>query len=64
MLAAKTSTGLAPIFAGRAIAGVGIGMASSMAPLYISEIAPPQIRGQLIGMYEIAWQVGGIVGFW
>jgi MFS family permease len=64
MLAARTSTGLAPIFAGRAIAGVGIGMASSMAPLYISEIAPPQIRGQLIGMYEIAWQVGGIVGFW
>jgi hypothetical protein len=25
-------------------------------PLYISEIAPPAIRGQLIGMYEIGWQ--------
>ena len=56
MLAANGSRGLAPIFAGRAIAGFGIGQASSMAPLYISEIAPPQIRGQLIGMYEIAWQ--------
>lgn len=62
MLAANGSRGLAPIFAGRAIAGFGIGQASSMAPLYISEIAPPQIRGQLIGMYEIAWQIGGIIG--
>lgn len=66
MLAADNSegTGLAPIYAGRVIAGLGIGAASNLTPLLISEIAPPAIRGQLVGMYEIGWQIGGLVGFW
>ncbi|GAA5964075.1 hypothetical protein JCM3765_000892 [Sporobolomyces pararoseus] len=63
MLAADSARGLAPIYAGRAIAGWGIGSASNLTPLYISEIAPPAIRGQLVGMYEIGWQLGGLVGF-
>ncbi|GAA5899692.1 sugar porter family MFS transporter [Sporobolomyces salmoneus] len=63
MLAADSARGLAPIYAGRVIAGFGIGAASSLTPLYISEIAPPAIRGQLVGMYEIGWQMGGLVGF-
>lgn len=63
MLAADAARGLAPIYAGRIIAGFGIGVASNLTPLYISEIAPPAIRGQLVGMYEIGWQMGGLVGF-
>ena len=62
MLAANGARGLGPIYAGRIIAGLGIGAASNLTPLYISEIAPPAIRGQLVGMYEIGWQIGGIVG--
>jgi sugar porter (SP) family MFS transporter len=66
MLAADNAegTGLAPIYAGRVIAGLGIGAASNLTPLLISEISPPAIRGQLVGMYEIGWQIGGLVGFW
>lgn len=64
MLAANGARGLGPIYGGRIIAGLGIGAASNLTPLYISEISPPAIRGQLIGMYEISWQIGGIVGFW
>jgi len=64
MLAANGARGLGPIYAGRIIAGLGIGAASNLTPLYISEISPPAIRGQLVGMYEIGWQIGGIVGFW
>ncbi|KAI5474709.1 general substrate transporter [Pseudohyphozyma bogoriensis] len=30
----------------------------------LSEISPPAIRGRLVGMYEVAWQIGGLVGFW
>lgn len=56
MLATTTATGLAPIYAGRVIAGLGIGAASNLTPLLISEISPPAIRGQLVGMYEIGWQ--------
>jgi len=64
MLAANGARGLGPLYGGRIVAGLGIGAASNLTPLYISEIAPPAIRGQLIGMYEIGWQIGGIVGFW
>ncbi|GAA5853294.1 hypothetical protein JCM8547_000274 [Rhodosporidiobolus lusitaniae] len=63
MCGANADNGLALIFAGRVIAGFGIGGASNLTPLYISEIAPPAIRGQLVGMYEIGWQIGGLVGF-
>ncbi|SCV67170.1 BQ2448_5816 [Microbotryum intermedium] len=64
MLAADAARGLGPIYAGRIVAGFGIGAASNLTPLYISEIAPPAIRGQLVGMYECGWQIGGLVGFW
>lgn len=35
-----------------------------MAPIYISECSPAKIRGKLVGTWEMAWQVGGIVGYW
>jgi hypothetical protein len=33
-------------------------------PVYISETAPPSIRGRLVGIFEIASQGGGMLGFW
>lgn len=63
MTIASGSTGLGPIYGGRALAGLGIGAASSLAPTYISEISVASIRGQLVGLYEMGWQIGGIVGF-
>jgi len=52
------------IYGGRAVAGLGIGASSMVVPVYISETAPPSIRGRLIGIFEIASQGGGMVGFW
>jgi len=52
------------IYAGRAIAGLGIGACSLVVPVYIAEVAPPSIRGRLIGIFEIASQGGGMLGFW
>ncbi|KAH0386255.1 quinate permease, partial [Aureobasidium melanogenum] len=63
MLAAKDGD-LAPIYAGRVLAGLGVGGASMIVPIYISEISPPAVRGRLVGIYELGWQIGGIVGFW
>jgi MFS family permease len=62
MLGAKHGLGL--IYAGRVLAGLGVGAGSNMAPIYISELAPPAIRGRLVGTYELGWQIGGLVGFW
>ncbi|GKZ00395.1 hypothetical protein MPSEU_000992500 [Mayamaea pseudoterrestris] len=33
---------------GRLIVGIGIGMASLTTPIYIAEVAPPKMRGQLV----------------
>lgn len=41
---------LAVMYIGRFVAGLGVGAASSLVPLYVSECAPRAIRGGLIGM--------------
>lgn len=55
---------IALLIAGRAIAGLGIGAVSLIVPVYISETSPPSIRGRLVGIFEIASQGGGMLGFW
>jgi SP family xylose:H+ symportor-like MFS transporter len=50
---------LTPFLIYRVLAGIGIGMASMLTPMYISEIAPPQTRGLLVTIQQIAI-VGGI----
>ncbi|EXF76051.1 quinate permease [Colletotrichum fioriniae PJ7] len=64
MLGANRARGLGLILAGRVLAGIGVGGCSNMTPIYISELSPPAVRGRLVGIYELGWQIGGLVGFW
>lgn len=64
MLGANGERGLGLIYAGRVLCGVGVGATSMVVPIYISELAPPAVRGRLVGMFELGWQIGGLVGFW
>ncbi|KAL4942355.1 quinate permease [Aspergillus oleicola] len=64
MLGANGDRGLGLIYGGRVLAGIGVGAGSNICPIYISEMAPPAIRGRLVGVYELGWQLGGVVGFW
>jgi sugar porter (SP) family MFS transporter len=64
MMGANHDRGLALMYAGRVLAGIGVGGASNMVPIYISELAPPAVRGRLVGLYEFGWQIGGLTGFW
>ena len=64
MLGANAERGLGLIYAGRVLAGIGVGAASMIVPIYISELSPPAVRGRLVGIYELGWQMGGLVGFW
>ncbi|OOF99891.1 hypothetical protein ASPCADRAFT_393640 [Aspergillus carbonarius ITEM 5010] len=63
-MGANSSRGLGILYAGRVLSGLGTGVASNVVPIYLSELAPPAIRGRLVGFYELGWQVGGMVGFW
>ncbi|MBK5193600.1 MAG: D-xylose transporter XylE [Flavobacteriaceae bacterium] len=38
----------------RIIGGIGVGLASMLAPLYIAEMAPANIRGKLVSFYQLA----------
>ncbi len=47
----------------RMIGGVGVGMASVAAPLYISEFAPPAYRGRMVALYQLSIVTGIIVAY-
>lgn len=42
----------------RFVGGVGVGIASIVSPLYISEVAPPQYRGRLVSLFQVTITVG------
>jgi MFS transporter, SP family, arabinose:H+ symporter len=47
----------------RFIGGVGVGVSTITAPLYISEIAPPERRGRLAGLFQFNIVFGILVAF-
>jgi len=47
----------------RLIGGVGVGAASLLSPLYIAEVAPPGIRGVLVGFQQLAIVFGILVAY-
>ena len=47
----------------RIIGGMGVGMASVLAPLYISEFSPPKIRGKLIALYQLSIVIGILLAY-
>lgn len=54
-----SGAGALPIFIGyRILGGIAIGMASLLAPMYISEIAPPKSRGMFVTLQQIAIVAG------
>ncbi|MCM2371364.1 sugar porter family MFS transporter [Aporhodopirellula aestuarii] len=47
----------------RLIGGIGVGISTVAAPLYISEISPPARRGRLAGMFQFNIVFGILVAF-
>lgn len=61
---AASSGHLPPMYIGRFVSGLGVGAASAINPLYVSENAPRAIRGLLTGMYQLFIVTGGMIAFW
>ncbi len=66
-LIAAIGSGLAQdvnvFIAARFIGGLGIGISAITAPLYISEISPPDKRGRLAGMFQFNIVFGILIAF-
>ena len=57
------ANGVAVFIAARFIGGLGIGISTVAAPLYISEISPPAYRGRLAGMFQFNIVFGILIAF-
>jgi sugar porter (SP) family MFS transporter len=57
------ASNVATFIAARVIGGLGIGISTVVAPMYISEIAPPKYRGRLAGMFQFNIVFGILIAF-
>jgi len=54
---------LALFYASRTFIGIGIGILSTICPVYIAETAPAKIRGKLITMYQFMITIGILLAY-
>ncbi|MEN9918256.1 MAG: Arabinose-proton symporter [Bacteroidota bacterium] len=47
----------------RIMGGMGIGIASIISPLYISEVSTPRYRGSLVALYQLAITIGIVASY-
>ena len=52
------------IYAGRVIAGLGVGGMSSITPVFVSESCPPAVRGRITGLFQEFLVIGSTFAYW
>ncbi len=52
------------VLAGRFVTGMGVGAFSMLVPLYNAELAPPEIRGALVALQQLAITFGIMISYW
>lgn len=52
---------LAMFIAGRMVIGLGMGLAQSVAGVYVAETTKPSVRALALGLYYSCWGLGGIM---
>jgi MFS transporter, SP family, xylose:H+ symportor len=60
-LAMALAPNLAGFIAARFSAGIGVGMASMLSPMYIAEISPPEVRGRLVTINQLTIVLGQVI---
>ncbi|KAL5046038.1 general substrate transporter [Aspergillus fruticulosus] len=59
-----TSHSLPLFYAGRIIAGLGVGGSATVAPIYLAEMSPPHLRGRLGSGYQFTFTIGIFASYW
>lgn len=57
------ATNLAMLILGRVTLGIGLGFTNQSMPLYLSEMAPPRLRGGLNSMAQVNISIGAFTAF-
>lgn len=52
------------IYGGRFVTGMGVGMLSMLSPQYNAELSPPELRGSLVALQQLAIAGGIMISFW
>lgn len=45
----------------RLSAGIGVGMASMLSPMYIAEVSPPEVRGSMVAINQLTIVLGQVI---
>lgn len=52
------------ILGGRFVTGLAVGAMSVNVPNYNAEVAPPEVRGSLVALQQLAVTAGIMISFW
>ncbi len=55
------ATSLSWFITSRFFAGIGVGMASMLSPMFIAEIAPAEVRGRLVAINQLTIVLGQVI---
>ncbi|KAI1373087.1 general substrate transporter [Hypoxylon crocopeplum] len=55
---------LGMVYGGRVVAGLGVGMISNVAPVFVAECAPKDLRGIMMSLFEMFLVSGGMLAYW
>lgn len=62
-VAKEPHSGLRMIYAGRVISGFGIGGISAVAPAFVSECSPKEVRGRITGVFQVMVSTGVMISY-
>ncbi|KAK5119140.1 hypothetical protein LTR85_007754 [Meristemomyces frigidus] len=61
---AANAPSLSMLYGGRVISGFGVGIVSVLVPVYVAECSPKELRGLLMGLFEMFLVSGGVLSYW
>ncbi|KAF3313410.1 hypothetical protein TWF173_005919 [Orbilia oligospora] len=61
---APAGHGIGAFLAGRCLVGMGQGLALPAGPVYIGELAPPEVRGKIMSFWQMFFSVGSFLAYW
>lgn len=64
LVAAFTPPNIGGFIAGRALTGIGQGLALPAGPVYINEMAPSGDRGKIMSFWQVFFGIGAFLAYW